>query len=45
MTEIRANELKTKSVSTISAAPEPQTETIISVRGKDRLVVMDAAHR
>lgn len=41
MTNISANELKTKGVMAIQTALEQQTEAIISVRGKDRFVVMD----
>jgi PHD/YefM family antitoxin component YafN of YafNO toxin-antitoxin module len=41
MKAISANELKTKGVSSIEAALEKGDEAIISVRGKDRYVVMD----
>lgn len=41
MTHISANELKTGGVSVIEAALANQAEAIISVRGKDRFVVMD----
>lgn len=41
---ISANDLKTKGVSAIEAALEGQPEAVISVRGKDRYVVMDLAH-
>ena len=44
MIDISANELKTKGVLAIQAALEQQLEAIISVRGKDRFVVMDVAH-
>jgi len=44
MTAISANELKTKGVLAIQTALEQQTEAVISVRGKDRFVVMDVAH-
>jgi len=44
MTSITANELKTKGVSAIEALLEHQPEATISVRGKDRFVVMDIAH-
>lgn len=44
MSSISANELKTKGVSAIEAALEQQPEAVISVRGKDRFVVMDLAH-
>jgi len=41
MKSITANELKTKGVASIDAALAEQEEAIISVRGKDRYVVMD----
>lgn len=44
MSTISANDLKTKGVSAIEAALEGQPEAVISVRGKDRYVVMDLAH-
>ena len=44
MIDISANELKTKGVLAIQTALEQQLEAIISVRGKDRFVVMDVAH-
>ena len=44
MSTISANELKTKGVSVIEAELAGQSEAIISVRGKDRFVVMDIAH-
>ena len=44
MSSISANELKTKGISAIEALLENQPEAIISVRGKDRFVVMDMAH-
>ena len=44
MSTISANDLKTKGVSAIEAALEQQPEALISVRGKDRYVVMDLAH-
>lgn len=44
MTDISANELKIKGVLAIQTALEQQTEAVISVRGKDRFVVMDVAH-
>lgn len=43
MSSISANDLKTKGVSAIEAALEGQPEAVISVRGKDRFVVMDLA--
>jgi PHD/YefM family antitoxin component YafN of YafNO toxin-antitoxin module len=44
MSHISANELKTKGVAAIEAELEKHTEAIVSVRGKDRFVVMDIAH-
>ena len=41
MKTIPANELKTKGVASIDAALAEQEEAIISVRGKDRYVVID----
>jgi len=41
MKAISANELKTRGVSSIEAALEGEDEAIISVRGKERYVVMD----
>jgi translation elongation factor P/translation initiation factor 5A len=41
MKAITANELKTKGVASIETALAEQEEAIISVRGKDRYVVMD----
>jgi PHD/YefM family antitoxin component YafN of YafNO toxin-antitoxin module len=41
MKTIAANHLKTKGVSSIQRALEEDTEVLISVRGKDRYVVMD----
>ena len=41
---ITANELKTKGISVIQAELEQQTETVISVRGKQRFVVVDIEH-
>lgn len=41
MKAITANELKTKGVASIDAVLTEQEEAIISVRGKDRYVVMD----
>ena len=41
MKAISANELKTRGVSSIEAALQDEEEAIISVRGKDRYVVMD----
>jgi hypothetical protein len=44
MTHISANDLKTKGVAAIEAALAVQPEAIVSVRGKDRFVVMELAH-
>ncbi len=44
MTSITANELKAKGISAIEALLEHQPEAVISVRGKDRFVVMDIEH-
>lgn len=44
MSSISANDLKTKGVYAIEAELAHQLEVIISVRGKDRFVVMDIAH-
>ncbi len=44
MSSITANDLKTKGISAIETLLEHQPEAIISVRGKDRFVVMDIAH-
>ena len=44
MSSITANDLKTKGISAIEAQLEHHPEAIISVRGKDRFVVMDIAH-
>ena len=44
MNAISANELKTKGVSAIQTVLDQQTEAVISVRGKQRFVVMDIAH-
>lgn len=44
MPVISANELKTKGVAAIEAQLATQSEAVISVRGKDRYVVMDLAH-
>ncbi len=41
MTGISADELITKGISDIQTAFKQQTEAVISVRGKDRCVVMD----
>lgn len=44
MIAITANDLKTKGIAAIKASLDEQTEAMISVRGKDRFVVMDVAH-
>jgi prevent-host-death family protein len=44
MSAITANDLKTQGVSALEKALEGADETIISVRGKPRFVVMDIAH-
>lgn len=43
MSHISANELKTKGVAAIEAVLADHTEAIVSVRGKDRFVVMEIA--
>lgn len=44
MSIISANDLKTKGVSLIEAILQYHPEAIISVRGKNRFVVMDMEH-
>ena len=44
MTHISANDLKTKGIAAIKSALSAGPEAIVSVRGKDRFVVMDMAH-
>ena len=44
MQPITANDLKTKGITAIESTLAEQTEAIISVRGKDRFVVMDIEH-
>lgn len=44
MTDISANELKIKGISAIQAALSTQLEATISMRGKQRFVVMDVEH-
>ena len=44
MSQISANDLKIKGVAAIEAALSHAPEAIVSVRGKDRFVVMDLAH-
>ncbi len=43
MSHITANDLKTKGVAAIESALADRTEAIVSVRGKERFVVMDIA--
>ncbi len=44
MSSISANDLKTKGISAIEAALSDAPEAMVSVRGKDRFVVMELAH-
>jgi prevent-host-death family protein len=44
MSTLSANDLKTGGIAAIEAALAAQPEVIISVRGKERFVVMDVAH-
>jgi len=44
MTSISANSLKTQGVSAIAKALASASEAMVSVRGKDRFVVMDIEH-
>jgi PHD/YefM family antitoxin component YafN of YafNO toxin-antitoxin module len=44
MTSISANDLKVKGIAAIEAALAGQSEALVSVRGKDRFVVMDLSH-
>lgn len=44
MPNVSANDLKTKGVSAIEAVLANQPEAVISVRGKERFVVMDMEH-
>jgi len=44
MAGISANELKIKGVMAIQTALAQHDEAVISVRGKERFVVMDVAH-
>lgn len=44
MPNVSANDLKTKGVSAIEAVLAHQPEAVISVRGKERFVVMDMGH-
>lgn len=44
MSHISANDLKTKGIAAIEAALGDSSEAIVSVRGKDKFVVMEIAH-
>jgi PHD/YefM family antitoxin component YafN of YafNO toxin-antitoxin module len=44
MTTISANDLKTKGISAIESVLALQSEAVISVRGKERFVIMDLEH-
>ena len=44
MSRISANDLKTKGISAIELALSTAPEAIVSVRGKDKFVVMELAH-
>lgn len=44
MQPITANDLKTKGITAIESTLAEQTEAMISVRGKDRFVVMEVEH-
>lgn len=44
MPSLTANDLKTRGVAAIEATLAHQPEAVISVRGKDRFVVMEVAH-
>lgn len=44
MSSISANELKTQGVSAIAEALSESPEAMVSVRGKDRFVVMNLEH-
>jgi hypothetical protein len=43
MQQLTANDLKTKGIAAIEASLANQPEAIVSVRGKDKYVVMDLA--
>jgi len=43
MSHLTANDLKTKGVAAIEAMLEQHSEVIVSVRGKERFVVMEIA--
>jgi len=44
MSDITANELKTRGVSALESALDKESEVVISVRGKPRYVVMAIEH-
>jgi hypothetical protein len=44
MSYISANDLKTKGIAALEAALHDAQEAIVTVRGKDKFVVMDLAH-
>ncbi len=44
MTQLTANDLKTRGIAAIEAALEHDTEAVVSVRGNQRYVVMELAH-
>ena len=44
MQQLTANDLKTKGIAAIEASLVNQSEAIVSVRGKDKYVVMGLAH-
>jgi hypothetical protein len=44
MSHLSANDLKTRGVVAIEAALQDAPDAIVSVRGKERFVVMDLAH-
>jgi len=43
MSHLTANDLKTKGIAAIESALAEHSEAIVSVRGKERFVVMDVA--
>jgi len=44
MSQITANDLKTKGIAAIESALVAESEAIVSVRGKNRYIVMELAH-
>ena len=44
MQQLTANDLKTKGIAAIEASLANQSEAIVSVRGKDKYVVIDIEH-